>query len=57
MKLLMVDDNVPFLEGMVRSVDWEQFGVIDDVLTAYSMKQAMEILAVSYTHLRPTRRS
>ena len=44
MRLLMVDDNVPFLEGMVRSVDWEQFGVIDDVLTAYSMKQAMERL-------------
>lgn len=43
MKLLLVDDEIFAVQGIVDSVNWEQLG-IDEVLTASSMKSAIRVL-------------
>lgn len=43
MRLLLVDDEIFAVQGIVDSVNWKRVG-IDEVLTASSMKSAIEIL-------------
>ena len=43
MRVLVVDDEVLCAEGICYAIDWKQIGV-DDVVTAYSMSQAITAL-------------
>lgn len=43
MKLLIVDDEIYAIQGMIDSVDWEQFS-FEEILTANSYAQAINIL-------------
>ena len=41
MKVLITDDQVPVVEGILKAINWEKIGV-DKAVGAYSMKDAME---------------
>lgn len=43
MRVLVVDDEILCAEGVCYAIDWKQIGV-DDVVTAYSMSQAIAVL-------------
>ena len=43
MKMLIVDDEYPIVQGMLSMLDWEQLG-IDEIKSAYSVEHATEVL-------------
>ncbi len=42
MNILVVDDEYYIVQGITRNINWDKLG-IDNVYTAYSMKQAQEV--------------
>lgn len=48
--LLIVDDDVLCVRGIQFSVDWKAIG-IDEVYTAYSMKQAQQVFSEHEVHI------
>ena len=44
MKILIVDDEIYAVEAIREMIDWQTLG-IDEVLTAYSMRQAQKQLS------------
>lgn len=45
MKILIVDDEYPIVQGMISMIDWKHFG-IEEIKTAYSVQHAIEILEI-----------
>ncbi len=43
MRILIVDDEIYAVEAIREMIDWQALG-IDEVLTAYSMRQAQKLL-------------
>ena len=50
MRLLIVDDDIPTVEAIRRSIDWNTFA-IDTVEVAYSVAQAKRILQNGQTDI------
>ncbi|MCF0134447.1 MAG: response regulator, partial [Blautia sp.] len=44
MNLLIVDDEMIAIKGMMNGIDWKKCGIDGNVWTAYSLRSALQIL-------------
>lgn len=51
MNLLIVDDEVVAIKGMMQGVDWKSCGVDGSIWTAYSAERALKVLSVQQVDL------
>ena len=51
MKLLIVDDEVITITGMMNGIDWKACGIDGKIWTAYSAESALKILNTQEIHL------
>ena len=51
MNLLIVDDEVITIKGMMNGIDWKACGIDGKIWTAYSAESALKILNTQEIHL------
>lgn len=51
MNLLIVDDEIVAMKGMIEGIDWEDCGVDGSIWTAYSAERAVRILNMQHVDL------
>ena len=55
MNLLIVDDEVITIKGMMNGIDWKACGIDGKIWTAYSAESALKILNTQEIHLMLSR--